>query len=78
MKRGKDRQKRKVSPASLANLQPLERVRPEGMDDVLVRVYLNAGQARRWRRLSPLERGELVRLALEAQDLGAFSGVALD
>lgn len=67
MGRGKDRQKRVMSPRSLANLRPVERVRPEGMERVEVDVFLVPASARAWRRLSPEERGELIELALRGR-----------
>lgn len=59
-----------MKPASLANLRSLQRVRPEGTDDVQVSVYLPSAQARAWRRLTPTERGELVVIALQVRENG--------
>lgn len=59
-----------MQPQSLANLHPLEKVRPEGTDSVQVRIYLPSHTARQWRRLTPTERGELVELALRLREQG--------
>lgn len=73
--RGKDKQPRRMAAASLENLKPLERVRPPGCEVVEVKVYLVPHDAKAWRRLTPTERGQLVRLALEMRDNGQqFTG----
>lgn len=64
MKRGKDRQKRAMNPASLANLRPIEQVRPPNCERVKVDVFLHQHDAKAWRRLTPGERGELIAWAL--------------
>ena len=70
MGRGKDRKKRTMNPASLTNLHTWEQVRPAGLDDVQVRVYLPPADARAWRKLSPTERGRLVQIALQVRENG--------
>ena len=67
MKRGKDRQKRVMSPASLGNLQPVEQVRPGGSERVEVDVFLVPHDAKLWRGLTPLQRGEAIRAWLATQ-----------
>lgn len=70
MKRGKDKQPRAMSPASLANLRPLPRVLPLGMERVKVDVFLTPMDARLWRRLAPGERGERIADALRRRERG--------
>jgi len=59
-----------MNPVSLANLQPLEAVPHDGLESVPVRVYLTSAEARTWRRLSVMERGDVVRLGLKVRDEG--------
>lgn len=56
-----------MNAASLANLKPLPQVRPEGMERVEVDVFLHPAQAKRWRRMTPEERGEAIASWLEGQ-----------
>lgn len=71
MGRGKDKFPRRMNPRSLANLQPAPRQRPDGMERVETDIFLPSAQARAWRRLSPLERGELIVKALAGEEISA-------
>lgn len=70
MKRGKDRHKRAMNPASLANLQPFEQARPAECERLKVDVFLRQHDAKAWRRLTPAERGELISQVLEMRSGG--------
>ena len=70
MPRGKDRKKRVMHPRSLANLAPFPQSRPDGMERVEVDVFLHPDDAKTWRKLTPAERGEWIRHALEMRSRG--------
>lgn len=54
-----------MNPVSLGNLVPAERSRPEGTERVEVDVFLVPHDAKRWRKLTPGERGAAISAMLQ-------------
>lgn len=56
-----------MNPVSLGNLQSTERALPVGSERLKVDVFLVPHDAKRWRKLSPGERGAVISAWLEGQ-----------
>ncbi len=67
--RGPDRQPRTMSPASLANLKPIDVVQ-DGKTSVATRIRLSPADLRMWRRMDPEERSRVVEMGLRARENG--------
>ena len=68
-RRGKDRFKRTMHPASLANLKPIPTVQ-DGTESIVTRVRLSLADLKVWRRLEPEERSRVVEMGLRARENG--------